>query len=222
MSKRFVDRNKEMHRLRFEELLTLSQIGEKFGVTRERVRQIIGDTGKDFIARRRKRQILHQPGKTNRELAEELGLCHHTISNYRAKKHYKKEGNWRLSYIYTNHVSEKLSRLDIPHQLVSGKLGYNILIYPNIKIKIKATERRWKSPSLKFTSPTYKFRRGANDDCDFYIFILTKTEDHFIVPTNKIIAKGTIAFCWPRNNNVGRGSPYRKYHERWDLLHPEV
>lgn len=40
------ERLKEMKRLRFEERWTLQQIGIKFGITRERVRQLIGNTGR--------------------------------------------------------------------------------------------------------------------------------------------------------------------------------
>ena len=38
-------RTKEMIRLRFGELKTLQEIGDVFGISRERVRQIIGNTG---------------------------------------------------------------------------------------------------------------------------------------------------------------------------------
>jgi DNA-directed RNA polymerase sigma subunit (sigma70/sigma32) len=40
------DRINEMKRLRFEEKWTLKQIGMKFNLTRERVRQLIGNTGR--------------------------------------------------------------------------------------------------------------------------------------------------------------------------------
>ena len=38
-------RKAEMIRLRTEEHLTLQQIANRYGITRERVRQIIGNTG---------------------------------------------------------------------------------------------------------------------------------------------------------------------------------
>jgi len=38
-------RKAEMIRLRTEERLTLQQIANRYGITRERVRQIIGNTG---------------------------------------------------------------------------------------------------------------------------------------------------------------------------------
>ncbi len=49
-------RNKEMKRLRFEEHLTLQEIADKFGITRERVRQIIGNSGIKYGGFRGKRR----------------------------------------------------------------------------------------------------------------------------------------------------------------------
>jgi hypothetical protein len=218
MSKKLVDRNKEMHRLRFEELLPLSQIGKKFGVTRERVRQILGNTGNGFIRRRHERQILSQPEKSTSMLAKDLGLNNHTIYNYRANTCYKKSGNPGICDEQVNHISDKLYNLDIDHIKVCKKLHYHIVIYPNIKISVRVATKRWEAPSLKFASPAYRFRVHGLENVDFIIFVIAKTEDFFIVPQSEIFARDTVAFCWPCNNTTGRGSPYRKYHERWDLL----
>lgn len=218
LSLEFLERNREMYRLRFDEFLPFREIGERFGITRERARQIVGDGGKDIVRKRRESQILPNHDKTNMELSEELGLSVTTISKYRSGTHFKKEYNLGLAYEWGNKISDKLFILGIAHKLVSGKCGYNILIFPDIRVRIKVATKQWKSPSLKFVSPIYKFRRYLHEKCDFYIFVIAETNDYFIVPTSKILAKETVAFCWPCNNHVGRGSSYRKYHNRWDLL----
>jgi DNA-directed RNA polymerase sigma subunit (sigma70/sigma32) len=41
-----IERIEEMKRLRFEEKWTLQQIADKYGICRERVRQLIGNTGR--------------------------------------------------------------------------------------------------------------------------------------------------------------------------------
>ena len=46
------NRTKKMIRMRFGELKTLQEIGDEFGITRERVRQILGNTG--YIVNRKR------------------------------------------------------------------------------------------------------------------------------------------------------------------------
>ena len=46
------NRTKEIIRMRFGELKTLQEIGDEFGITRERVRQILGNTG--YIVNRKR------------------------------------------------------------------------------------------------------------------------------------------------------------------------
>jgi len=40
-----VERNKKIKSMRFEEHMTLKEIGDIYGVTRERIRQIVGNSG---------------------------------------------------------------------------------------------------------------------------------------------------------------------------------
>jgi len=48
------NRTREMIRMRFGELMTLQEIGDEFGITRERVRQILGNTGRIVNTKRDK------------------------------------------------------------------------------------------------------------------------------------------------------------------------
>lgn len=45
----------EMKRLRYKEFWTLQMIADRYGISRERVRQIIGNTGYGYTARLRVR-----------------------------------------------------------------------------------------------------------------------------------------------------------------------
>lgn len=42
---KLVERNEEIKSLRFDDHLTLKEIGDIYGVSRERIRQIVGNTG---------------------------------------------------------------------------------------------------------------------------------------------------------------------------------
>lgn len=84
------DRKQEMKELRFSEGWTLQRIADHYDITRERVRQILGNTGR--ISNRRTDKLtdgefLAQTAHmSNAELAELLGLAEKTVANYRPKK----------------------------------------------------------------------------------------------------------------------------------------
>ena len=86
-SAEIADRDKEIERLRFEEGLTLQEIGDRFDISRERVRQVVGNTG--WIANKKRiAYVRSQIGKTNQELVKETGLSINTISRYRGDLHH--------------------------------------------------------------------------------------------------------------------------------------
>lgn len=79
-------RKEEILRLRFDDCLTLQEIGDRFNITRERVRQIIGNTGEVAIDRRRKDRakiVLQQwlSGSPTTEIMKELGISKTTCAN---------------------------------------------------------------------------------------------------------------------------------------------
>ena len=81
---------REMLELRLGEGWTLQRIADRYGCTREYVRQVIGNTGR--IANRKTDKLkdgefLAQTAyMSNAELAELLGLSEKTVANYRPKK----------------------------------------------------------------------------------------------------------------------------------------
>jgi DNA-binding CsgD family transcriptional regulator len=83
-------RKLEMRRLRYGDGWTLQRIADRYGISRERVRQILGNTGS--IASRRTDRLrddeflIQTAHLSNKELADLLGLTERTVALHRPKK----------------------------------------------------------------------------------------------------------------------------------------
>lgn len=61
----------EATRLRFEERLSMREIGDKYGVSRERIRQVIGNTGRYLLGRRVRNKHINKQ-KCSDDVKEEI------------------------------------------------------------------------------------------------------------------------------------------------------
>jgi hypothetical protein len=204
--------------LRLEQRRTLQSIASKYGISRERVRQIVGNTG--YIGQEiRDEYIKSQRGKTNDELAEELGLSFVTISRKRSNIHHAVSSDCRP--VFVGHKWEEwahyhLLKNGIKNKLMGYKSPYDIMALGNIFIDVKVTTKT--SPtSNKIKSPQYRFRPNINHNkADLYMLIIAPTEDVFIVPDEIIGNMQQVAFCWPsKRPEIGK---IQKYHNRLDLI----
>jgi hypothetical protein len=96
MSEELKERNEEIRRLRLEEYWMLEDIGDKFGISRERVRQIIGNTGRDIKAKQTQR-IINNPefdGMEVNEIAKKTGFHPWTIYKYKRFRKTVEEKFW--------------------------------------------------------------------------------------------------------------------------------
>lgn len=81
------ERNERIRKLREEDRLTLEEIGEMFGISYQRVQQIVGPTGNSKERRiQRANEIINDPanwGRSNADLGRELGLHPTTVARHR-------------------------------------------------------------------------------------------------------------------------------------------
>lgn len=210
----------EMLRLRFEERKTLREIGEKYGITRERVRQIIGNTGRvlsEDIERRNERiRSSIEPTPT---LAEKYGLTDSHISKIRSGKHHLiAGGNRRKGEMVERFVSKMLDEQNIENELMPTGHSFDIMANGNTKIDVKGAFKTTLTGELR--SPQWHFcvqkdKRG--DYCDIFICVIWDTKECFIIPSDELKEKQSdLFFCHPtKRPEIGK---YQKYLNRWDLI----
>lgn len=206
----------------------LNRIGKKFGISRERVRQIVGNTGR--VESVEKNDLITdikaaEYGTTDAELATELGVPVSTISRHRAgmaRRISNENSKGRIGQIWEEWTADMLTKMGMACQLMPPKnRGYDLLVN-GFQVDVKVARSGGISPSLqgRMVNPAYSF--GTNkiegeEPIDFYCFIIAESEDMFIVPYGAV-PSGTIQvrFCWPTARpTMGK---YQKYHNRFDLL----
>ena len=216
------NRDTEMARLRMKKGWTLEKIGKRFGVTRERVRQILGNTGTVASQMRHEKIRTADPMLTNKELADEHGVCLKTISNYREGWHVV-DGDSPLASGngWEKWAAEQLETRG--HEVELQHLGsyFDILLDGKIKIDVKSAHGLIpKSLKGRLKNPRYSFQTRKRKDrkpIDFYFLIIAETKDIFIVPYDVLPEKkDTIIFVWPSDRPTL--SKYSQYHNRYDLL----
>lgn len=221
-----IARDEEMRRMRFDGLKTLEEIGNEFGLTRERVRQILGNDGFSIVRKRRKeteKYIESQTNKTNDELAAELETTYAMVSLSRGGTRHavKPETSTERGYKGEEIVSAKMTELGIEHEMMPNNHPFDILVFGNLRIDVKTCHNRPTYPSLigKAKSPrlTFKAPRNKRNDLDFYILLAMETGDMFIVPVDCAPEKNDqFIFSWPTLRPTM--SKWSQYLEAWDLL----
>jgi DNA-binding CsgD family transcriptional regulator len=220
-------RDKEINRLRHEEGLRLRDIGDQYGISRERVRQICGNTGHLFSKRRKKSIRNASPNATNQELAERFDLSTRSISKYREGWHVVTgDSSPATGNAGEALVADLLATMGHEVELQGYGAPFDILLDGRVRIDVKAASAGGIPPSqvgelvnLRYNFSVRKF--DNREPVDFYILITTDTDDVFVVPY-KAVPDGAhnIQFCWPTARpSIGR---YQKFLNRFDLLQGDV
>jgi len=209
-------RSMEMRRLHVEEGKTLQEVGDMYGITRERVRQLVGTLGHGLPAAYKKSIIDAHPELTNNELSAIVGISvsrgdqHHAIAGGALKRGVEIE----------DVVSRKLTELGIAHEMMPVRNAFDILLSNGRRIDVKASFRKMSPPSQfgsYYSFATRKAKRG--DYCDFFILVIVPTMDMFVVPNEAVKSKcEQIHMDWPAH---ARSSKFHKYLNRFDLLEGE-
>ena len=215
----FKERNKKITELRITEKWTLDKIGIFFGMSRQRVEQIVSRENIDKIktkAFRIKKAVELQDldvTKTTQEIKEITGRY---SVNWFGLRHPASSGNAKLGYDAEEFVSKVLTENGIPNKLTSSR-PIDIILDNGLKLEIKS---RSKSQPTKTSKNFYYFpliRDVVKGNADFYILVIN--EDCFVIPSNDVPSHGGIGFVWPKTiSKQGRFSNWTEYHNRFDLL----
>lgn len=215
-----MDRIAEMRRLRFQELLTTTEIGllQNPPISRERVRQLIGNTGRGFVTARKKKIWAQNKDKTNRELLEALGFSS-TTSLYRyreGERHDIVGGGIKINADHVNYVSNLLKLKGIEHELTKARHPYDLHLENGLRVEVlSASPMSHIFPGLNmYNFNTRQEIKGRF--CDYFACVTTDTLNVFIVPARLTRLTSPIRFCFPKD--YGRISKWLQYHNRFDLL----
>jgi hypothetical protein len=214
-------RAEDMRKLRFEQGFTMQAIGDKYGLSRERVRQILGITG-GYITNLRKREAIKSAfddGKSVQDIAQETNSCKITVRRVLSGKRFEIHGetNRARGKRIEDWVSRLLDGQGVKNKNMTNSHGYDIETESGKRLEVTAAFSAMCPPSLIKISPTssgfYNFKTSRGRNADFLILVLAETEPYRVL----IIPYSEIKVDYIRFPNGGK-SKWEKYENRFDLL----
>ena len=217
------ERNQEMYRLKHEEAWTDQQIGDKYNISRERVRQIIGPTS--GIRMQVLGDRLRQMGNgTVEALSERSGLCVSKVRKELPGFRFDVEPGSLVAKgaDMELEVSRQLSALGIQNRLMPNHAAYDIELADGRRIEVKSAFSNLVSPSISAKTNTenmYRFninKRNRGEYADFFICVVVPTMDLFIIPASE--APMDFVVINYREQEDRYESKSFRYRGRFDLL----
>lgn len=222
----FAKRNEEMVRL-FKEGYTQPALGKRYGITRERVRQIVSPEGQldgRKIRRDRAQQyiraIVSSPREKIGELARKFRFSPSAADEIRSHNHCavkKSHAPVYLGHKTEEHISNLLSENGIQHKLMPNGCPHDIETGNGLRIDVKGCYAR-KTVSKRQKSPLYSFcvrKDEKGDYCDFFILFVKETGDVFVVPNDEV---GYVSRVYVGYPDKRQESWIHAYKDRYDLL----
>jgi len=223
------ERNKEMKRLRFVEKWTADKIAIYYGISRERVFQIVGRGKIDGINRvnpvaariTQDNKIIQDNLKkmkhlTTREALKVLGIKGKQL-NWSGERHATNNINMKKGMKIEEDVSKVLDSLGIKHELTNSR-PFDIILDSGATVEIKA---RFKTHKNKYSKNLWFFNIQRNTCAknkmpDYFILVIVRENKniYFVIPREDVDVKN-ISFCYPPNT---RAKKWVQYQDRFDLL----
>jgi transcriptional regulator with XRE-family HTH domain len=221
-------RKKAMENLRYNERMSYQQIADIFGLSRERIRQIIGSSGRasgGFNYSAPKNTLMNTFGfventlhLTNRELGEVLGVSKNTAGNLRkGMRHRVEPGSAIEKGIRVEEwVSKKLTDLGFENKLFPCGYPYDILVNGELRIDVKSAYKKGYTTPEYYGWKYYIKNTVRKGEADFVVCVIVPTEETFVIPRSAMPPKAShIIIFWP---TIEYTTKWGKYFEAWDLL----
>lgn len=221
------ERNEQIRHQRYIEGMTLEEIGVIHGITRERVRQIVPDTGnyraqwtRDFI--RDNPDVIH----VNRDEIKNLPGVKKEWSKIWGKTwHEPKDGYQKEHFLFVNRLKDMLRDIGIQSEIVPFAEPHDLLTKSGMKISVGYTNTDVsRCPSQNSTSyPTWAVPNLGADPTkyDYAVAFIPYAGDYtfFVIPSSEIgyrSRNSRIRIPFPQMGN--KPSKWHKWHERIDLI----
>ena len=225
-----MNRIDKMKQLRFEQKWTLDKIGVMFGVSRERVRQLIGNSGDivgkaDVSPRKAEDAQIKAAARdgdfsdlTTTQLAEKIGKSYqYATEMWQGVRHAVEIGTLvHRGFAIEDFVSKILSDNGIENSQTNSK-PFDIVLSNGIKIEVKSRHK----PEKHRTSKNFYFfplARALKNNPDFFILVVvrSKKKNVFIIPSSEIADHGGVGFVFPPNKMSH--NKWIDFENRFDLL----
>lgn len=224
-------RKKKMLFLRETLGWTCQQIADEYEITRERVRQIIGNTGwcavpdRLFLPKKKKAiekhekiyreqiRVLDNHDTTTRKIADVTGLSYNYVSQRRrCGRHVTESALSNAGMIVEDEIAQELRKRGFPCHTMNYRAEFDIQLEDGRTVEVKSRLRKQKSPTCDSFYFFVLRRTGKTFVPDFYV--LKIFDDTFIIPSEDLNGKSAIGFRWPTEKRT----TWQKYHNRYDLL----
>lgn len=218
-----IDRDTEI-KLQINSGKTLQEVGNAFGLTRERIRQIAGH-GKSHIIKKEKRTsfIKRNPHLSSKNIAKILHLNLNQVRKYR--KSFREPLDscnsliFRASEIEEN-IHDVLLSKGFNNTLMPHMHPYDIELQDGRKIDVKASFHTI-HPKSQY-SPFYSFKLGKKrrgEYADFFILVVVPTNDIYIIP-NSVLKPGLEYIRIPelKTRQKSHSRKYDKFKNNFDVL----
>lgn len=191
---------------------SLQMIANEYGVSRERVRQKLGNTGKDFLRNwtvSQKEKGLSV--KTKKDSLLNFGLKSVWLSRWSDNRHEATGGAAKDGQKWEEIVSTILSERGIENKLMPNAHPFDILTSSGIRIDVKA---RAEIKNISSYSLSFKETKSRSY-CDFIVLALKEHSTFFVIPEELINYKSPIRFSYPPRS---KKSKWHVFENRFDLL----
>lgn len=215
MAKAKQARNETMKKLRLEQGMSNTDIADMYGISRERVRQIVGNTGRMFRNEWTKELATDYDLSLVDDIKTLPGTQRVWKSLWGKFRHKAKGGHIEIGQTYEAKASELLKSMGISNKLMPTHHPFDILLDTGVRIDVKRSEFDVSSlQTQKCVSPTYPIANMKyGKDCDFFFVFVP--DAIFIIPASEV-STDRIRICYPQ---MGRKpSKWNQYKDRFDLL----
>jgi hypothetical protein len=208
--------------MRFDKGLTLAEIGKIYSLTRERVRQIVGNSGHILRVNWTKRKLREiDLRKITRDDLKNITGIKYVIKKAFSETHHKvKKGDTGVFYgeMAEEYVRNLLCELGVQNRLMPYGHPFDILTDCGKRIDVKSASKKIKPPSQK-AHPYYNIsinKKKRGNYADFFVIVI-EMRTVYIIPSKDLSENfGFIRIFYPPN--LAKTSKWTQYINRFDLL----